>query len=235
MPSNDMLTEDGHPIGEMVIADNSLPRPDVPNTVREEEVKDELMELTGSDTADEAFVELYEGYDDAEKRHRALRMYVVERKTFEQISKALDVPQRTVSMWAYNGRWDVTLRREINVEQEHSLLQLTRLRNDRREKAAIEQLDSAKVVRDKVLSQLAEDRVSVKSAAEALKSAADVEARILGIAESGALDRGEKSEAEKQQAAGGKTPLVAIFNSGDGLPPIKIVSQTGNKKGNNHE
>jgi len=221
MPSNADLTEDGFPIGEIVVAGNAAPRRREPedDAPREALVSQELAELAGTDSADKALAELYDGYLDVVKRKKALKLYLVERKSFDEIAKAVGVPPRTVSMWSYNGRWDVALRREIQVEQEHSLLQLVRLRTAKRVKAATKQLEAADEVRETALKAMRNGETSVKSAAEAIKTAADTEARILGISESGAFDRGEKSEAEKQ--AGGKTPLVQIFQGG--LPPIRVV------------
>jgi len=220
MPSNEMLTDDGFPIGEIVVSSKPVKRIEPETEDREALVREELLELAAASDADQALAELYDGYLDQQKRRKALRLYLVERKSFDEIAKAVGVPPRTVSMWSYNGKWDTALRREIRVEQEHSLLQLTSMRTKRRADAAKEQLDAAKEVRETALGQLREGNVSVKSAAEAIKSAADTEARILGISESGAFDRGEKSEDEKAKG-GGKTPLVQIFQGG--LPPIRVV------------
>lgn len=220
MPSNEMLTDDGFPIGEIVVSSKPVKRNEPEADDREALVREELLELAATGDADQALAELYDGYLDQQKRRKALRLYLVERKSFDEIAEAVGVPPRTVSMWSYNGKWDTALRREIRVEQEHSLLQLTSMRTKRRAAAAKEQLDAAKEVRETALDQLREGNVSVKSAAEAIKSAADTEARILGISESGAFDRGEKSEDEKAKE-GGKTPLVQIFQGG--LPPIRVV------------
>lgn len=222
MPSNDDLTVDGYPIGQIVVAGNATPRRDPePEDSRETLVRQELAEIADTGDADAALAEVYDGYLDKAKRRKALDLYLVERKSFDEIAKAVGVPPRTVSMWSYTGRWDVALRREIQVEQEHSLLQLTRLRTEKRVAAAKRQLEAADEVRETALKALRTGDASVKSAAEAIKTAADTEARILGISESGAFDRGEKSEAEKQAAAGGKTPLVQIFQGG--LPPIRVT------------
>lgn len=221
MPSNEVLTEDGFPIGEIVVSRKPAERLAPDTDDREALVREELLELAGGGDADQALAALYEGYLDKPKRLKALRLYLVDRKSLDEIAEAVGVPPRTVAMWSYNGRWDVALRREIRVEQEHSLLQLTSMRTGRRAGAAKEQLDAAKEIRDTALEQLRSGDTSIRSAAEAVKSAADTEARVLGISESGAFDRGEESEGEKSGGAGGKTPLVQIFQGG--LPPIRVV------------
>ena len=62
-PNDILLTEDGHPIGEVVLADNSSLPQFPPQRVIEEENKEELLraeaqELTGSPDADTAVAEL---------------------------------------------------------------------------------------------------------------------------------------------------------------------------------
>lgn len=224
MPVNDELTEDGYPIGEIVVAGNAVRRnePDDERS-REALVRQELSEITDDGDADAALAEVYEGFLDKAKRRKAFDLYLVERKSFEEIAKLVGVPPRTVSMWSYNGRWDAALRREIQVEQEHNLLQLVRLRTARRMRAAERQLDAADEVRETALDQLRNGEASVKSAADAIKSAADVEARILGISESGSLDRGGDNGGDADRKQGGKQPLVMVFqNSPGGLPPIRV-------------
>ena len=63
-PNDILLTEDGHPIGEVVLADNSSLPQFPPQRTIEEENKEELLraeaqELTGSPDADAAIAELY--------------------------------------------------------------------------------------------------------------------------------------------------------------------------------
>ena len=62
-PNDILLTEDGHPIGEVVLADNSSLPQFPPQRTIEEENKAELLraeaqELTGSPDADAAIAEL---------------------------------------------------------------------------------------------------------------------------------------------------------------------------------
>lgn len=227
MNDHDDLTDDGVPIGEVAVS-NGTAVVRWPESEREKEVeanrqaliRQEVTEITGSDSSDDAMLELYEGYDDPDLRKQALRKYIIGREPLQKIADDLNIPVRTVSMWAFVGCWDRVLKREIQAEQEHSMLMLVKYRNLRRASAAVEQLDAAREVRQVALDKLRTDDISVKSAADALKSVADVEARVLGISESGALDRGEKTEAEKSQATGGKQLLVVNFNGE--LPPIHV-------------
>ena len=103
-------------------------------------------------------------------------------------------------------------------QQTASGIELARIRAASRAEVAKRQLEASGVVRDKALEQLGNGGVSVKSAAEALKSAADVEARILGVSESGSLDD-SASDAEQKNGKDGKQPLVVVFNGG--LPPVR--------------
>ena len=64
-----LLTDDGHPIGEVVVADNASMPPMVPEATpaesREAVLKAVASELTGDPDADKAVAELYVGYADA--------------------------------------------------------------------------------------------------------------------------------------------------------------------------
>ena len=70
-------------------------------------------------------------------------------------------------------------------------------------------------MREKVEDEL--DGMSAKSAAEALKAVADIEARALGMSESGSTEtEGPARKAE------GKVPLVAVFmGNASGIPTLR--------------
>lgn len=224
-PNEVLLTEDGHPIGQLVIADNTHV-PEVMPTEREaKENRDELLrteaqELTGNPDADAAVAELFPGYGDSDKRKRAMTLFIVDGKDVDEVATAVGVPARTVSQWAYAGRWEELVKRELAVRNSQSVLELARLRADKRVEIAKEQLEQAKKLRDKAADAVLRDETSVKSGTEAWAAVAKIEHTITGVSEAGTvvgIDGGAK-EAEKKPEQGGKTPLVMIFNGG-ALPP----------------
>jgi hypothetical protein len=76
MPSNDDLTVDGYPIGQVVVAGNASPRRDPePEDSREALVRQELAEIADTGDADAALAEVYDGYLDKVKRRKALDLY----------------------------------------------------------------------------------------------------------------------------------------------------------------
>ena len=217
-----LLTEHGTPIGEVVVEGNSYdpPVPTEESVVanREAVLRSVAADMTGDPaSADKAVAEWYPGYADAEKRAVARDMFIAG-SAIAEISKKVGVPDRTVAQWMYVNGWDRLVKNELAARQTASAIELARIRADRRAKVAREQLDAAGAVRDEALNRMRSGDVGVKSAAEALKSAADVEARILGVSESGALDDSASGDAEKAKKEG-KTPLVVVFNGG--LPPVR--------------
>lgn len=226
-PNVELLkTESGHNIGEIVLADNTSvlqpPDEDIVAENREQLLKEQAAELTGVPDADAAVAEMYPGYGDSEKRRSAMKMFVLEGRTADDVGVALGVPGRTVSMWAYNGQWDNLLRKDLAVRQSQSVLELARLRADRRIAVVREQLEQAKELRDTAMRKLRDDETSVKSATEAWAAASKIEHTVTGLSEAGTvadLD-GRDGEQKKEQ---GKTPLVMVFQGG--LPPIRKVNQ----------
>ncbi len=217
-----LLTEDGHPIGDIVVADNSALAPvldnrEVAEGTREEQMRAVAAELMGEPGADAAIAEWFPGYGDGERRKRAMAMFIAGGRNVEEIAKAVDVPGRTVAQWLYVGQWDRIVKQELAARHAASTVELGRLRAERRARVAREQLEAAKTIRDTALEQLGAGEVSVKSAAEAVKSSADVEARILGVSESGALTGVDEESGKAEQ--NGKTPLVMVFQGG--LPPVR--------------
>lgn len=218
-----LLTEDGHPIGEIVVSDGES----VPASVSEESVaknrelalRNEAAELVGEADADAAIAELYPFYTDVDKRKKALELYVTSGHGIEEISSEISVPKRTVSMWAYNGGWDRLLRKEIMATQAQSVLALARLRNMKREAVAIEQLKQAQKIRNKAMEDIEEGNVSLKSGTEAWSAAARIEHTLTGMSEAGTIaniDGGDDKQDDKTN--NGKQPLVVVFQGG-ALPP----------------
>lgn len=218
-----LLTEHGTPIGEVVIADNSSvpPAPTEASAAenREALLKSTAAELTGDPDADKAVAELYPSYADAEKRKLAMVAYVSQGRSIKDVAGELGVPERTVSMWAYTFGWDRLLKAELAARQAQSVMELAKVRAERRTQIVNEQLEQAKQLRDTAIKKLDNDEVSVKSATEAWAAAAKVEHTLVGVSEAGTVANleGEDPDAKKAE---GRQPLVAVVVGG-GLPPIR--------------
>ena len=218
-----LLTEDGHPVGDIVIAggDRSVDTAPASEVEKAEAERDYLRhiasEMTG-DPSDTAVAEIFDGIGDEEKRRKAMRLFVNEHLSIAAIASKVGVPDRTVSAWMFDGKWAEIAAKDAAIRRSASVLELESLRSSRRTEVARAQLDAAKKIREKALEKLDSDEVSVKSAAEALKSAADVEARILGVSESGTVAGADGTD-EKEGKAEGKKPLVVISNGGP--PPSR--------------
>ena len=221
-----LLTEDGHAIGDIVIADNTSTDPMVPETTvsesRNATLKATAVELTGDLDGDQAVAELYPSYADAEKRKTAMVLYVTEQTPVAETAHRVGVPERTVSMWAYNYGWDRLLRQELAARQTQSVMELARVRAERRTKIVTEQLEQAQELRVKAIEQLEAGETSVKSATEAWAAAAKVEHTLTGLSEAGTVASLDGEDAEKKKSEG-KQPLVMVFQGGS-LPPIRKVN-----------
>ena len=187
---------------------------------REDVLRSRVVALTGSPDGDRALAELYEGYEDEEKRRQALELYVKESRAFEEIAAKLEVPERTVAAWAFVGKWTRAAMADVAVRLEDEAVQLARLRLNQRRGIIQKQLDSAQLVREKIEDEL--DRMSAKSAAEALKAVADVEARALGMSESGKTETEERQQSKDEK----KQALVVVFpGNAAGIPVLRKGSE----------
>lgn len=217
----DILTETGHPIGHLVVADGtSVPNPVSEETAREN--REELMRMAASELADtpdsdSAVLELYPGYDDPEKRKSAMVMYVAEGRPIDEIAEKVGVPGRTVAMWMYNGQWDVLAKKEVVARQAQSVIDLARLRAQKRIDIAREQFDQARTIRNRAMDRIRADEGSLKSNSEAWSVAAKIEHTLSGMSEAGAVV-GVDQESDKATPQG-KQPLVMVFQGG--LPPVR--------------
>ena len=219
-PSSILMTEDGHPIGDIVLADNaSVPMP-TDSTIeanREDLMRAAAADITGNPDADSAVAALYPGYSDPDRRKKAMTAFVVDGLDIEKVAVLVEVPARTVSMWIYNGKWDELAKKELAVRQSQSILDLARFRAEQRLKVAKEQAEQAKMIRDAAADKIRNEEGSIKSNTEAWAAASKIEHTLVGMGESGDVaDIMEKREDEKDK---GKTPLVMIFNGG--LPPVR--------------
>lgn len=226
-PNDILLTEDGHPIGEVVLADNSSLPQFPPQRVIEEKNKEELLraeaqELTGSPDADAAIAELYPKFGDTDLRKKAMNLFIVGQKDYREVAKLTGVPERTVSMWIYTFRWDSLAKKELAVQRSQSMLDLERIRTQKRTEIAKRQLEQAEKIRDKAARDIAAGDVSLKSGTEAWAAAARIEHTITGVSESGAVVDADGHDAkDRKSGADGKTPLVVVFPAG--LPQVRKV------------
>lgn len=223
-PNESILqTELGTPIGEIVIADNSSVPP-APTEASVSENRQALLrsvaaEITGDPDADRAVAELYVGYADAEKRKVAMLAYVTEETKIADIALKVGVPERTVSRWAYDFGWDRLVKQELAARQTQALLELAKVRAEKRTKIVEEQLEQAKQLREAAIEKLENDEASVKSATEAWAAAAKVEHTLVGVSEAGTVASLDGEDPEKKKD-NGKQPLVMVFQGG-GLPPVR--------------
>lgn len=218
-----LLTEHGTPIGEVVVADNSSvpPAPTEASVSenREALLKSTAAELTGDPDGDKAVAELYPSYADAEKRKSAMVAYVTKGLAIKDVAALVGVPERTVSIWAYNFGWDRLLKQELAARQTQALLELAKVRAEKRTKIVEEQLEQAKQLREAAIEKLENDETSIKSATEAWAAAAKVEHTLVGVSEAGTVASLDGEDPEKKKD-GGKQPLVMVFQGG-GLPPVR--------------
>lgn len=218
-----LLTEHGTPIGEVVVADSSScpPAPTEASVSenREALLKSTAAELTGDPDGDKAVAELYPSYADAEKRKSAMVAYVTKGLAIKDVATLVGVPERTVSIWAYNFGWDRLLKQELAARQTQSVMELAKVRAEKRTQIVQEQLEQAKQLRNTAIEKLHEGETSVKSATEAWAAAAKVEHTLTGLSEAGTVANLDGEDPEKKKAEG-KQPLVAVIVGG-GLPPIR--------------
>ena len=218
-----LLTEHGTPIGEVVLADNAScpPAPTEASVAenREALLKSTAAELTGDPDGDKAVAELYPSYADAEKRKLAMAAYVAEGLAIKDVAALVGVPERTVSIWAYNFGWDRLLRQELAARQTQSVMELAKARAEKRTQIVNEQLEQAKQLRDAAIEKLHNGETSVKPAAEAWVAAAKVEHTLTGLSEAGTVANLDGEDPEKKKADG-KQPLVVVM-AGGALPPIR--------------
>lgn len=224
-PNESILkTELGTPIGEIVIADNSsLPPAPTEATVAENRqalLKSVAAEITGDPDADAAVAQLYDGYADAERRKVAMLAYVTEGMKIADIAAKVGVPERTVSRWAYDFGWDRLVRQELAARQAQSVLELAKVRAERRTQIVEEQLEQAQQLRNSALDKLAEGETSIKSATEAWAAAAKVEHTVVGLSEAGTVADLDGGSGEKKKDEG-KQPLVVVFQGQGNLPPVR--------------
>lgn len=210
-PVDDVFLDDeGNPIGQLVMADNSrASTEDTAVEVAEAELVKSKEEELGADLA------LYPGYEDMDMRQKAKVLFVVDGKKAAEIAVKLNIPERTVMMWIYNERWDSLVRKEIAVRDVQAKLELARIRAEKRNVVAAEQLEQAKEIRDQAVAAVKEGHL--KGGADAWASAAKVEQTILGIKEGGDLASVDGKQEGQGEGGDKKQPLVVIVNGG-GLP-----------------
>lgn len=217
--------------GELVIRDDSgrpvvSAFPGQPNAEAERAalIRAEAVEITGVADPELAIASLYPKFGDSELRKKALHRYIADSVPLETVAKELGVEPRVVFLWAYSGRWSAVVNHEITARRDAERVELNRIRIAHRAAAMAAQLDNSKEIREIALEKAreAETAGQVKMAADAFKSAADVESRALGMGESGAVEDDDPQKQDKEKD--GKKPLVVIVNNNGnpaGLPDVR--------------
>lgn len=222
---------DGTPIGSINAAPNGDDNHVVcaPATFDENTGLVRRMELVMSPDAalgkptDEMPVEVIEkvlpGYSDNDKKLRAVVLYVDGDKSLVEIAKELKVPERTVVRWAEEGNWLQFNERMVKTLKEHEKSRLAVKRVKEREKAIDEQIELGHKIADagKRFVDDAETPGQFKMAAEGVKLGADMVGRALAISETGKVDA---DAARAGGEDGGAKPLVMVFRTDGGLPPM---------------
>lgn len=215
-----MLDEYGNPIGQLAV--NMGPAPAALHvadtsveTAQEQALEDDAADLPA--ISPNEIAEYYPGYDNDELRDRAKRLMLIEGREVADISRAVNVPERTVLMWIANFKWADARRRELVAKDEISRMELAEVRIRRRNEVFRAQLEQAEKIRNKAASDIADESVSLKTGTEAWAAAAKTEQTILGLSEAGNVASADGKEAAKKGAPGGdgaKQPLVMVFQGG---------------------
>lgn len=219
------IAEDGSPLGTLVVGGRTYRRQDtvvaLGETARVELERSKSIDITGDDDADEELVSLYEGYDDNEKRKQALVRYVKDGLTASEVARELKVPEQTVLMWAYHGKWNRAAMRELSVRMEEEGRALTNLRLRNREALLRQQIEDSKKLQQKVMEKLDANSVSIKSAADALAAVSKIQNAAMGVTDSGAIV-GVEGDSDRKKETNVKVALVTVYNNGSasGIPTV---------------
>lgn len=164
---------------------------------------------------------LYPSAVDAELREEAHRRFV-KGVLIADLATQLSVDENVIKHWVMNGHWLEERQVLLQAKAGEDAIVMNELRINRRKAILQKQLDTAAALRLQIDSIVTEGQnltaSQVKMAAEGAKLVADVEARALGLCDSGAIATLNEQEKEKV----GKQPLVMIFNGGS-LPPVTRV------------
>lgn len=216
------LADDGSPLGTLRV-DGKIYAKDAMGELKKvaetELARSRSFDITGDTDADEGLVELYEGYEDKDKRRHALVRYVRDGLTARQVANELKVPERTVLMWAYHGKWNRAATRELSVRMEEEARALVNLRLENRERLLVQQIKDSEKMQRKLMRKVEDDEVSMKSAAEALAALAKIQNSAMGVADTGAVVTDPKQQEEKDGKGGSKV-LVAVFPGMSGIPTL---------------
>lgn len=219
------LAEDGSPLGTLKV-DGKVYRQDrageLARTATKELARSVSVDVTGDDDADDLLVESYEGYSDEELRKKALQLYVCEGRVATEVAEKLKVPERTVLMWAYKGRWNRAAARELEVRAAEEARALADFRLRHREALLRTQIANASEIQRKLMAAVEEGSIGMKSAAESLANLAKVQNQAMGIADSGVIAPSGQENPEKKKGEGEKqSPLVVVFPGNAAIPVLK--------------
>lgn len=217
------LADDGSPLGTLKVGGHIYAKDTMGNLARvatKELARSKSIDVTGDDDADAELLDAYEEYDNNEKRRRALVRYVKDGLTAAEVAKEVQVPERTVLMWAYHGKWNKAATRELAVRMEEESRALVNLRLRHRETLLARQVEDSSRIQRKLMEKVEGDEVSMKTAAESLAALAKVQNSAMGVADSGSVVTGVGESQEKKEASGAKQVLVAVFPGTSGIPVL---------------
>lgn len=155
-----------------------------------------------------------------EKRAVARTMFMDGRAKASDIASKIDVPERTVMLWASRGGWLKAREEEAAFRKREEKLRIAELRERNRTRIVRENIDTARSLRERANEMMdgAETPGQLKMVAEAINLSSSIELRVAGLSETGKVD-GDEEDGEK---AGGKSPLVVVYQGNPaGLPPIR--------------
>jgi len=214
--------DDGSPLGTLKVNGHIYAKDKMGQLAKvatKELARSNSVDITGDDDADSELLDSYEGYNDNDKRRRALDRYVKDGLSASEVAREVGVPERTVLMWAYHGKWNKAIAREISVRMEEEARSLVNLRLRHRERLLARQVEDSSKIQAKLMEKVENDDVSMKTAAESLAALAKVQNSAMGVADSGSVVTGV-GETQEKKDGGSKQVLVAVFPGTSGIPVL---------------
>lgn len=182
---------------------------------------DTILDGNDPEISQDVVERLLPGYFDNEKRMKAIELYVTGEHSLHSIAEELKVPDRTVAKWAEVGNWIEFNDAIVATLKKHERARITAMRVRERETAIDEQVDLGHKISKvgKEILETVDSAGQFKAVAEGLKLGSDMVGRALAISESGKVDA-DPSKPGGGGEDGGVRPLVMVFRSEGGLPPV---------------
>lgn len=182
---------------------------------------DTILDGNDPEVSQDVVERLLPGYFDNEKRMKAIELYVTGEHSLHSIAEELKVPDRTVAKWAEVGNWIEFNDSIVATLKKHERARITAMRVRERETAIDEQVDLGHKISKvgKEILETVDSAGQFKAVAEGLKLGSDMVGRALAISESGKVDA-DPSKPGSGGEDGGVRPLVMVFRSEGGLPPV---------------